>query len=59
MIKCGKPHWGLCPYIKEGRQVKFGNNNTWNINSRVNCESTNIVYMIECKKVRCKITLYR
>ena len=44
MTKCGKPRCGLCPFIKEGREVKFGNNNTWNINSRVNCESTNCIH---------------
>ena len=53
MTKCDKLFCGFCPYVKEGKEVKFGTQ-IWNINSKFNCESTNIVYMIECKKDRCK-----
>ena len=49
MKKCGK--WcTACPYIKEGKSVKINQKKTWNINRNVNCETTNIVYLIECSK---------
>ena len=53
MRKCNKP-CQACPYIKEQKQIetqKF----TWKINSHVNCESKNIVYIIECSKENCKM----
>ena len=49
MKKCG--NWcTACPYIKEGKSVKINGQKTWKINRNVNCESTNIVYLIECSK---------
>ena len=52
MTKCGKG-CTACPYIKEGRNIKM-KTSTWKINKKVNCNSYNIVYMIECDKERCK-----
>ena len=51
MKKCQKECLA-CPYIKEGKNIKYGNF-TWNIRSPVNCETSNIVYMVECKKDQC------
>ena len=52
MKKCGK-QCPACPFIKEGKHVKL-NKSTWTIGSVVNCESSNIVYLIECQKEECK-----
>ena len=41
-----------CPSIKEGKYVKL-NKSTWTISSYVNCESSNIIYLIECHKKSC------
>ena len=52
MRKCGED-CTICPYILEGKSVKI-NNTEWNINQKVNCNSSNIVYGIICKKENCK-----
>ena len=52
MTKCGK-QCSACPYIKEGKTIEH-KQTTWQINKSLNCESRNIVYMIECQKERCK-----
>ena len=52
MKRCGK--WcTACPYVKEGKTIKINSKKNWNINKNVNCETRNIVYIIECQK--CKI----
>ena len=51
MTKCGK--CGLCPFVKEG-SIKIANKPNWGINKKVNCDSTNVVYLIECKIDNCK-----
>ena len=49
MKKCGK--WcTACPYVREGKNIKINQNKTWKINRNVNCETSNIVYLIECQK---------
>ena len=48
MKKCGK-QCPVCLFIKERKKVKL-NKSTWTIGSVVNCESSNIVYLIECQK---------
>jgi hypothetical protein len=53
MAKCGKS-CTACPYIKEGKTVKINQNKYWSINKHVNCESYNIVYLIECDKNNCQ-----
>ena len=50
MTRCGKM-CTACPYIKEGKEIdKFKVTSTWKINKPVNCETKNIVYLIECRK---------
>ena len=39
--------------IKEGKII-IGENFTWNINTVVNYEARNVVYLIECNKPNCK-----
>ena len=52
MKRCGKM-CTICPYVKEGKEIKIDNKKTpWKINKNVNCESRNIVYMIECLKCK-------
>ena len=50
MKRCGKT-CSACPYIKEGKAIdKFKGTEKWKINKPVNCETRNIVYLIECLK---------
>ena len=51
MKKCNKP-CGACPYIKEGKTIK-SNNFEWTIPQSVNCETYNVIYLIECDKNNC------
>ena len=43
---CGKS-CPTCPYIKEGKHIDY-NEAKWIINNQVNCETSNIIYLIEC-----------
>ena len=52
MRKCVKS-CVICPYVKEGKFIK-GNNFKWNLNTPMNCNTENIVYMIECNLPNCK-----
>ena len=52
MKKCGKA-CPACPFILEGKEIKL-KKSSWKINSHVNCESFNIIYLIECNKETCK-----
>ena len=51
MFKCGQ-QCTACPYIKEGKSIKL-KKSQWNINRNLNCESRNIIYLIECQKEKC------
>ena len=51
MKKCGK-NCTACPYIKEAKSLRI-NQNEWKINQSLNCEISNCVYLIECKKDNC------
>ena len=53
MKKCGKPFYGLCPFVKEGNEINM-KNRTWHVTGNVNCESSNICYFIECQENKCK-----
>ena len=53
MKKCGKS-CSACPFIMEGKFIKKENKN-WEIHGKLNCETRNIVYLIECNKERCKL----
>ena len=43
-----------CPFIKEGKEIN-AETFKWKINKSVSCEDSNIVYLIECNKERCKM----
>ena len=51
MRKCGKP-CPACPYVREGKEIP-NNETKWTINSAVNCNSYNIIYLIEYNKPTC------
>ena len=53
MKKCGKP-CPTCPFVKEGKSIKYKKTN-WEIYGKVNCETKNVIYLIECNKEPCKI----
>jgi hypothetical protein len=52
MKRCGK-QCPACPFVKEGKYVNL-KKSTWTISSVVNCESRNIIYLIESNKAGCK-----
>ena len=53
MKKCGK--CVICPYIKEGRKLKStATNYSKEINQKVDCNSENTIYLIECNKSNCR-----
>ena len=54
MKKCGKG-CASCPYIKETKNIKINKKN-WVINSKLDCNSFNIVYAIICQKENCQMT---
>ena len=50
--KCGKCI--ICSYINEGNNIKAPNY-TWKINKKkVSCQDSNVIYLIQCEKERCK-----
>jgi hypothetical protein len=51
MKKCGK-NCTACPYIREVKSLSI-NKNEWKINQSLNCEISNCVYLIECRKDIC------
>ena len=53
MKMCNKVYCNACPFIKERKNLKYDKNKLWNINKQVNCNSMNIVYIIECEKDNC------
>ena len=54
MTKCNKIWCSACPYVQEGKYIKIKKQKNWFINKTVNCNSFNIVYLIECNKESCK-----
>ena len=52
MNKCGR-ECPACPFIKEQRKIKVNEKSDWKIMKQVNCNSFNVVYMIECEKTKC------
>ena len=50
MSRCGQTNCAACPFVKEGNSVKVGSNEKWQIRKKVNCQTYNCIYMIECKK---------
>ena len=53
MNKCHKVYCNICPFVKERKSFKMNTKQIWNINKHVNCNSQNVVYMIECDKEGC------
>ena len=53
MKKCTK-QCSACPYISEGRNIKINKRNTWKITKRLDCNSFNVIYMIECNIDKCR-----
>ena len=47
----------MFPYVEEGKTIKIGNKE-WKINSKVDCLSYNVVYLLICKKDSCKEKFY-
>ena len=43
-----------CPFMKTTKEVKLNKNENWFINKRLNCETYNCIYLIECQKENCK-----
>ena len=52
MKKCGK--CVSCSYVIEGKSIKT-NKFTWKINKQVNCNSSNVVYLLKCDKENCRM----
>ena len=57
MKKCGTQLCTACPYVREGKSIKIGEK-TWNINNKLDCNSYNVVYILICKKEKCKEKYY-
>ena len=53
MQKCTK-NCTACPYIREVKSLRI-NGQEWKINQSLNCEISNCVYLIECKKDNCEM----
>ena len=51
MKKCG--NCKVCPYINEQKNISC-NKRSWKINTKLNCQSENVIYIIECNKENCK-----
>ena len=51
MFSCNKPCL-TCPFVNQRKKISC-NNFTWEIRKKVNCETSNIVYLIECNKTNC------
>ena len=52
-MKTCKKQCQLCPFVKEGRFVR-SENVYWKIKDRVNCETANVIYLIQCEKCNMK-----
>ena len=52
MAKCNAP-CTACPFILEGSNINKSGK-SWKIQKNVNCNSENVVYMIECQKENCR-----
>ena len=53
MAKCGNS-CTACIFVKEGKIVKINSENIWKIKRKVNCNTFNCIYMIQCQKDKCK-----
>ena len=53
MTKCGRP-CTACPYIRPNKKVRIKENLYWTINRKVDCQSFNVIYLLECDKESCQ-----
>ena len=53
MAPCNKP-CPACPYVERGNEVKIYEERAWKINRKINCDTFNWIYMIQCIKNRCE-----
>ena len=51
MKKCGK--CVICPFILEGKYIQKDKAN-WNIVTKTDCQTKNLVYLIQCNISNCK-----
>ena len=58
MSKCNQPYCRICPFVKEEKKIKIDRKESWYINKPVNCNSHNVVYLIECTKENCTNNWY-
>ena len=49
MNKCGKA-CTACPYVQQTKKIKIDKEDTWEIRRKVNCNTYNCIYMIQCQK---------
>ena len=42
----------ICNYVKEGKSIKT-NKGDWKINKRVDCNTKNVIYLLQCDKNNC------
>ena len=54
MFKCNLHNCRACPFIKEGKNIKKGGGVAWRFKKKFTCNTFNVIYMIECRKERCK-----
>ena len=54
MKKC-KKFCRACPFIIETKCINIDRENSWNIEQNLDCNTSNVVYMIECNKENCKM----
>ena len=55
MKKCNKANCETCPYVKTGKQFKSTlNTAVAQLNSTIDCTTTNVVYCVFCNKNNCK-----
>ena len=53
MVKCGKA-CTACPFILEGKTVTINSGKNWQLRRKFDCDSYNIIYIIECNIDNCK-----
>ena len=46
------------PLHDRNKNIKIDNREIWSVNKKVSCETSNVIYMIECQKNGCKEKRY-
>ena len=49
MNNCGK-QCPVCPFVSSRKEVQINEKETWKINRKLDCETFNCIYIIECRK---------